>query len=215
MTATFTGDVPTLASVTHAPGATFDLRRQSEQQRGLFAPMPDQPEIMLLLASLRTYLEGDEAFLARTMSIAFGPRACQQGLSVRYARCVDLIDDLYAGLANGSYHAQLKRWCATLLIIDDVGLGQVKKREDEPTAAHTLYNLLDRRHTHAATAITSNIKLSAGAATSATRRWRRRSSTGSRCGRCGSTSTGGATASTSGRSARASTTTPADDTTDP
>jgi len=68
--------------------------------------------------------------------MAFGLRACQQGLSVRYARCVDLLDDLYAGLADGSYHTRLKRWCApALLIIDDVGLGQVKKREDEPTAA--------------------------------------------------------------------------------
>ena len=94
--------------------------------------------------------------------MAFALRACEQGLSVRYARCVDLLDDLYAGLADNSYPARLKRWCApTLLIIDDVGLGQVKKREDEPTAAHTLYNLLDRRHTRAATAITSNLKLSA------------------------------------------------------
>ncbi len=47
-----------------------------------------------------------------------------------------------------------------LLIIDDVGLGQVKKRGDEPTAAHTLYNLVDRRHGHASTAVTSNIALS-------------------------------------------------------
>jgi DNA replication protein DnaC len=94
--------------------------------------------------------------------MAFGLRACEQGLAVRYARCVDLLDDLHAGLADGSYHERLKRWCApALLIIDDVGLGQVKKRDDEPTAAHTLYNLLDRRHTRVATAITSNIKLSA------------------------------------------------------
>jgi DNA replication protein DnaC len=94
--------------------------------------------------------------------MAFALRACEQGLSVRYARCVDLLDDLYAGLADNSYPARLKRWCApALLIIDDVGLGQVKKRDDEPTAAHTLYNLLDRRHTRAATAITSNLKLSA------------------------------------------------------
>ena len=48
-----------------------------------------------------------------------------------------------------------------LLVIDDVGLGQVKKRDDEPTAAHTLFNLIDRRHGRASTAITSNIKLSA------------------------------------------------------
>lgn len=94
--------------------------------------------------------------------MAFALRACEQGISVRYARCVDLLDDLYAGLADNSYPVRLKRWCApALLIIDDVGLGQVKKRDDEPTAAHTLYNLLDRRHTRAATAITSNLKLSA------------------------------------------------------
>jgi DNA replication protein DnaC len=93
---------------------------------------------------------------------ALGLRACQQQMSVRYARCVDLLDDLYAGLADSSYPRRLKRWAAAdLLIIDDVGLGQVKKREDEPTAAHTLFNLIDKRHGNASTAFTSNIKLSA------------------------------------------------------
>ena len=78
---------------------------------------------------------------------AFGLRACQQQMYVRYARCVDLLDDLYAGLADATYPRRLKRWAAPdLLIIDDVGLGQVKKRDDEPTAAHTLFNLIDRRH---------------------------------------------------------------------
>jgi DNA replication protein DnaC len=47
-----------------------------------------------------------------------------------------------------------------LLIIDDVGVGQVKKRDDEPTAAHTLYNIVDRRHGRVSTAVTSNIALS-------------------------------------------------------
>jgi DNA replication protein DnaC len=89
-------------------------------------------------------------------------RACQQQMYVRYTRCVDLLDDLYAGLADGSYPARLKRWAAPdLLVIDDVGLGQVKKRDDEPTAAHTLFNLIDRRHGRVSTAFTSNIKLSA------------------------------------------------------
>ena len=93
---------------------------------------------------------------------ALGLRACQQQMAVRYARCVDLLDDLYAGLADATYPQRLKRWAAVdFLIIDDVGLGQVKKREDEPTAAHTLFNLIDKRHGHAATAFTSNIKLSA------------------------------------------------------
>ncbi len=60
------------------------------------------------------------------------------------------------------YPQRLGRWARTeLLVVDDVGLGQVKRTGDEPTAAHMLFNLLDRRHLQASTAITSNIKLSA------------------------------------------------------
>lgn len=92
---------------------------------------------------------------------AFAMRACEQGIRMRYARCVDLLDDLHAGLADGTYARRLKGWARPeLLIIDDVGLGQIKKRGDEPTAAHTLYNLVDRRHGHVSTAVTSNISLS-------------------------------------------------------
>jgi DNA replication protein DnaC len=92
---------------------------------------------------------------------AFCLRACQLGVRMRYARCVDLLDDLHAGLADGSYPRRLKGWVTPdLLILDDVGLGQVKKRDDEPTAAHTLYNLIDRRHGRASTAVSSNIALS-------------------------------------------------------
>lgn len=91
---------------------------------------------------------------------ALGLRACAQGISLRYARCVDLVADLHAGLADGTYPMRLKAWARPdLLIIDDVGLGQVKQREDEPTAAHTLYNLIDRRHGKRSTAVTSNIDL--------------------------------------------------------
>jgi DNA replication protein DnaC len=92
---------------------------------------------------------------------AFGLRACQKGISMRYARCVDMLDDLHAGLADGTYPHRLRAWSRpALLIIDDVGLGQLKKRDDEPTPAHTLYNIIDRRHGRASTAITSNIDLS-------------------------------------------------------
>jgi DNA replication protein DnaC len=93
---------------------------------------------------------------------AFALRACEQGISIRYARGVDLLDDLFVGPADGSYPRRLKAWARPdLLIIDDVGLGQVKKRVDEPTAAHTLFNLIDRRHSRTSTAVGSNIKLGA------------------------------------------------------
>ena len=92
---------------------------------------------------------------------SFGLRACEQGIRVRYARCVDLLDDLHSGLADHSYPRRLRAWTSPeLLIIDDVGLGQVRKSDDEPTAAHSLFNLIDRRHGRASTAVTSNIKLS-------------------------------------------------------
>jgi DNA replication protein DnaC len=92
---------------------------------------------------------------------ALGLRACEQQLRVRYARCVDLLDDLHAGLADATYPQRLKAWARPdLLIIDDVGLGQVKMRDNEPTAAHTLFNLIDLRHGRVSTAITSNVALS-------------------------------------------------------
>lgn len=91
---------------------------------------------------------------------ALGLRACVQGLSLRYARCVDLLADLHAGLADNTYPLRLKAWARPeLLVIDDVGLGQVRQRDDEPTAAHTLFNLIDRRHGKLSTAVTSNIDL--------------------------------------------------------
>lgn len=91
---------------------------------------------------------------------ALGLRACSQGISLRYARCVDLLADLHAGLADNTYPLRLKAWARPdLLIIDDVGLGQVRQRDDEPTAAHTLFNLIDRRHGKLSTAVTSNIDL--------------------------------------------------------
>ena len=89
-------------------------------------------------------------------------KTCEREMTVRYSRCVDLVDDLYAGLSDGSYEQRMRRWCRPqLLVIDDVGLGQLKRRDEEATAAHMLFTLLDRRHMEASTGITSNIRLSA------------------------------------------------------
>jgi DNA replication protein DnaC len=91
---------------------------------------------------------------------ALALRACEREIRVSYTRCVDLIDDLYAGLSDQTYERRLRKWArAEWLVIDDVGLGQLRRRDDEPTAAHMLFNLLDSRHEQAPTALTSNIKL--------------------------------------------------------
>ena len=89
-------------------------------------------------------------------------RACQAGLTVRFARFADVLSELHAGLADGSYERRLRRFCGIdFLVLDDVGLGQVPPQPDAPTAAHMLFNLIDLRHQRGSTAITSNIKLSA------------------------------------------------------
>ena len=52
-------------------------------------------------------------------------RACQAGLTVRFARCADVLADVLADLADGSYERRLRRFCGIdFLVRDDVGLGQ-------------------------------------------------------------------------------------------
>lgn len=122
------------------------------------------------LATLRFVENGEDVILTGKPGTgkshilsALALRACHKQLHVRYIRCVDLIDSLHAALADRTFDHKLAAWSRPeLLLIDDVGLGQIKKHDDEPTAAHILFNLLDRRHEeNLSTAMTSNISLSA------------------------------------------------------
>lgn len=138
--------------------ATFDYNFQPKIDRhavqGLF-------DLSHVFRNEDLLLTGDTGVGKSHILQALVLKACEREVLVRYARCVDLIDDLYAGLADNTYERRMRRWCrVTLLIIDDVGLGQLRRRDDEPTAAHMLFTLLDRRHMAASTAITSNIQLS-------------------------------------------------------
>jgi DNA replication protein DnaC len=93
---------------------------------------------------------------------AIAVRACAAGVRVLYRQFHVLLDDLYAGLADNTYDQRLGRYTRVpLLVIDDVGLGRVRRSPDEPTAAHMLFALIDHRVGRASTALTSNIRLSA------------------------------------------------------
>jgi len=93
---------------------------------------------------------------------AIAVRACATGQRVLYRRFHVLMDELYAGLADNSYDRRLRRYArAPVLIIDDVGLGRVRRSADEPTAAQMLFTLVDQRVGRSSTILTSNIKLSA------------------------------------------------------
>jgi DNA replication protein DnaC len=89
-------------------------------------------------------------------------RACGAGIKVLYRRFHLLMDDLYAGLADNTYDKRLRRYCRVpVLVIDDVGLGRIRRSDNEPTAAQMLFTLVDQRVGRVSTMMTSNIKLSA------------------------------------------------------
>lgn len=93
---------------------------------------------------------------------ALAVRACVAGARVLYRQFRVLMDDLYAGLADDTYERRLRRYARVpFLVVDDVGLGRVRRSPDEPSAAHMLFTLVDQRVGRASTALTSNINLSA------------------------------------------------------
>jgi DNA replication protein DnaC len=93
---------------------------------------------------------------------AIAVRACGAAMKVLYRRFHVLMDDLYAGLADNTYDKRLGRYSRVpVLVVDDVGIGRVRRSESEPTAAQMLFTLVDQRVGRASTLLTSNIKLSA------------------------------------------------------
>jgi two-component system heavy metal sensor histidine kinase CusS len=69
-TGTFTGELPELSALQHAPGAPFDLRYGREPLRAFLIPVPGGKGELLLLAAARDDLEKDVAFLRQAMLIA-------------------------------------------------------------------------------------------------------------------------------------------------
>ena len=137
---------------------------------------------------------------------AFALRACEQGIRMRYARCVDLLDDLHAGLADGTYRAATQ------------GLGAPRPARSSTTSASARSRSATTSRPPPTRSTTSSIagtaasrppspptsRSATGAATSATPRSPPPSSTASRCTPSASTSTARAIASTSRRPAAAS-----------
>ena len=83
---------------------------------------------------------------------AIGHRACRAGHTVLYVGAGDMLKQLRAARADGSYDRRLLRFTApALLIVDDLGLRPLVG--DEPV---DLYEIIRQRYERASTLITTN-----------------------------------------------------------
>jgi DNA replication protein DnaC len=87
------------------------------------------------------------------LAIALGIKACIARYRVLFMTCADLVDYLYAGLADMSVAAKLEALARLhLLIIDEIGYMPVDKQ-----GANLFFQLVSRRYEHGSIIITTNL----------------------------------------------------------
>jgi DNA replication protein DnaC len=138
--------------------ANFENQRTLEDFDFLFNP--EVPRAKIVDLSTNMYVEKNECILLlgptgtgkSHLAQAFGNRACRAGHTVLYIAANDMLQQLRASRADGTYDRKLLRFISPkLLIIDDLGLRSLMG--DEPV---DLYEIVRRRYERAATIITSN-----------------------------------------------------------
>ena len=138
---------------------TFDFDFQKSIDKALVLELA---ELDFIRAHEDVVLTGDAGTGKSHVAKSLAVRACAAGIKVIYRRFHVLMDDLYAGLADNTYDKRLRRYSRVpVLLMDDVGIGRVRRSDNEPTAAQMLFTLVDQRVGRASTLMTSNIKLSA------------------------------------------------------
>lgn len=83
---------------------------------------------------------------------ALGYAACRQGISTRFVRTIDLINDLIAAQHNGTLGRALRSYCKpALLLLDELGYLPVDKR-----GADLMFQVVATRYEQGSIVITTN-----------------------------------------------------------
>jgi DNA replication protein DnaC len=90
------------------------------------------------------------------LASSFLIHAIRQGYTGRYVLFAELVNQLYQSVADHSQHKVLKRYLSCdCLLIDEIGYVQV-----EPVQVGLFFTLMQKRHKHKPTLITSNLGFS-------------------------------------------------------
>lgn len=89
------------------------------------------------------------------LACAFAHKACLEGFSARYERLSRLLESVHLARVDGSYPKLMAELAKTdLLVLDDWGLAPIP-----PAGRNDLLEILDDRHGHRSTVVTSQLPI--------------------------------------------------------
>lgn len=87
------------------------------------------------------------------LGIALGYSCCQKNIWVRYTTAIDIVNDLYASLSDGTFQIKLLKYIKpNVLIIDELGYLPIDKK-----GADFIFQVISKRYEKGSIVLTSNL----------------------------------------------------------
>jgi DNA replication protein DnaC len=118
----------------------------------------DLAELGFLDRCESVFLLGPSGVGKSHLSVGLGIRACAAGYRVLYARTYDMLKDLLASMADGTFDDLLEDHCRPdLLICDEVGNHPANPVLAERNYAGVFYEVVHQRYRHGSVVLASNL----------------------------------------------------------